>query len=362
MIQLKPAQASDSNKLLALLESTPQQGIVTLNFERQPNFFHGAEIASQQPFITLAEDESTGNAVAVYSNGKRDVFVNGKRRAIRYAHDLRIAKNHRGKHLIQDVIEESQKVMEPDEYSQIVILEENAASLTAVASGRSGLATFHPYGKLVTYIMSTTYDFAPKSSLTIRRADNADIPAIQTLFNREAANKQFYPVYDFQRIGKDSYYRGLSISDYFLAFENNMLVGFIGTWRQKDFKQTRVVEYPPWMIFLRPFYNIWCTFFGGFPLPLKKSVADYVSLHSIITQDNRPDILSGLLSYVRRSLSSSGDKTMILGIADNDPIKAATKGFIYRTMKSNHYLAGFGEDARKSLDHTRPLYIEVSRL
>ncbi len=362
MIQLKSADFSDNNNILSLIEKTPQQGLVVLNFERSPCFFHGSNVSTQEPFVTVAQDEGTGEAVAVYSNGKRDVFYNGKVKSLRYCSDLRIAKSHRGKGLVRKLIEESQREMKEGEYSQMVILKENAASLISVASGRNGLATFYPMGSLTTYLISTAYDFSFSSKYVVRTATEDDIPEMQRLFDREASKKQFYPAYDFSKIGSDDYYRGLHISDYYLAIDGDGIVGILGTWKQSTFKQTRVVEYPFWMRFLRPYYNLWTRYFGGFPLPLKSDVAEYVSLHSVISKDNQTDIMSCLLTNVRKAMSKKGEKTLVVGFTDSDPLSESLKGFVYKTMESNHYIGGFDGDVTESLDSSLPLYVEVCRL
>lgn len=362
MVKLKPATYSDNYKLQSLVQNTPQQGVVVLNFERSPNFFHGSKVSATDPFVTLAQDDITGEAVAVYSNGKRDVFYNGEVKPLRYVSDLRIAKSHRGKGLVRTLIEEGQREMGKGEYSQMVILKENAASLISVASGRNGLATFYPMGTVKTYLISTVYDFSPSSTLVVRPAENSDIPEMQKLFNIEAAKKQFYPNYDFSLIGIDDYYRGLKVSDYYLAVDGKSIVGILGTWKQNIFKQTRVIKYPFWMRLLRPYYNLWTRYFGGFPLPLQSEVAEYVSLHTLISKDNRSDIMSCLMSSVRKSMARMGEKTMIVGLTESDPLRSSLKGFVYKAMESNHYIGGFDGDVREDLDSSLPLYVEVARL
>lgn len=365
MIKFRQASEDDNAHILKLIEQTPQQGMVTLNFERHPNFFYGAHVTAQEPYIIIGVDDKDGTVASISCNGKREVFVNGAKKDVRYANDLRISSNQRGGRLLLKTFKESKSALDyPDQYSQTVILEDNAASITTVASGRGGLATYYPYGKLTTYMVATSFDLAPstKNNLAIRSATDADISAMQALYDQEAPKKQFYPVYDFSDIGRSPYYRGLSIDDYYLAFEGEKLVGILGKWKQKAFKQTRIVDYPPWMTIARPLYNIWCRFFGGFPLPTKGKVADYVSLHTLIANNNDPQILCALLKYARRDIHRLGEATMLLGIADGDPLNGALKGFRYQTMRSNHYVARFGDDITKELDPSLPLYLEVSRL
>ena len=362
MIRLREAKETDNEKLIALLGATPNAGIVSLNFERKPNFFYGSSVSAQQPRICVAEDEDNGDIVGVYGNGAREVFVNGVKKNVRYLNELRIAEKHRKGRLLLRIIKDFHVVQEEGEYAQTSILEGNSLSLPLISKGRKGLGTYYPYSTLTTYIMSTTFDFAPKSSLVVRKAQQEDIPKMQLLFDQGAAKKQFYPVYDFSRIGKDDYYRDLTIEDYFLAFENENLVGIMGTWNQEGFKQTRMVDYTTWINFARPLYNLWTKYFGGFPLPQKMDIAHYVMMHCIISQNNNPKPISALLHHIRKELSGRGDKTMNFGITEHDSLNAAVKGFVYRKIKSLHYLVTLGDDMRDDLDDSLPLYLEVARL
>lgn len=362
MYIFRQASVSDNVEILKLISQTPQQGLVTLNFERNPDFFHGSNITARTSNIMLAEDSDNGEISALFSLGKREVFVNGEKQDVLYANDLRISETQRGGRLLLKVFKESRKMVGPDEFAQTVILNENMASLSTVASGRAGLPTYYPYGELTTYIVSTAYDFAPRSKIEIQTADESDVEAMQAFFNHEAAQKQFYPAYDFSKVKDDQYYRDIHLNNYYLAKDGGKIIGITGTWKQKNFKQTKIIDYPGWMALARPFYNLWCRFFGGFPLPQKGQVANYNSLHTIVAKDNNPLILSALLKHIRKQLAKQGEHTMILGICDNDPINIGLKGFVARKMKSQHFLACFGKDSRTNLEQSMPMYLEVSRL
>ena len=40
----RPAQANDSDELIALIAATPQAGAITINFERSPDFFMATKV------------------------------------------------------------------------------------------------------------------------------------------------------------------------------------------------------------------------------------------------------------------------------------------------------------------------------
>jgi hypothetical protein len=362
MLRYRWATQDDNEKILKLIKATPQQGLVKLNFEREPDFFAGSYVTSQKPHIAIAEDKETDSIEAISSVGFREVFVNGEPRDVSYGNDLRLSEKSRGGRTLLKLYRQSRCLVDDSDFGQTVILDGNDLSTNTIAAGRAGMPNYYPYGKLTTYIISTVFDFASNNpDVSIRRANKSDIPAMQALFDAEAPSKQFYPRYDFSLIGTDPYYRDIAIEDYFLAEREGELVGITGSWKQKKFKQTIIIDYPKWMNLIRPFYNLFCKCFGGFVLPDRGATVDYLNLHTVVTKNNDASVLTMLLKSIRQSYCGQ-ERTLILGLCDSDPLQNALRGFIFRTMKSQHYLVSHGPDCRSSLDSSRPLYLEASRL
>ncbi|MAR93062.1 MAG: hypothetical protein CML06_19625 [Pseudomonadales bacterium] len=360
---IRLATEADNQALLALLDSTPQQGLVTLNFERHPDFFHGSAVVGQQSYVVVAESRETGALDGVSSLSFREVFINGRPRRIGYANDLRISNHYRGSRLLLKLFRHSRQFQPDDEFSQTVILDENAASLGTVASGRGGMPHYYPYGRLNTYLIATAYDFSSRPQYGVSQARPNDVPAMQAFFDQQAPKRQFYPLYHFDRVGSDDpYYRDIRLKDFFLVRERGQVIGICGLWKQKAFKQTKVVDYPRWMHWLRPLYNLWCSVAGGFPLPARGQVAEYVNLHSVLVRDEEPAILNSLLQAARRELRQRGEATMVLALSQGDPLEPALKGFVRRRMGSQHFLVSHGPDCRAQLNAGLPLYLEVARL
>jgi len=361
-IEFVYATEADNGRIHDLIRRTPQRGIAELNFERKPDYFFGARVSTQSVMVILAIEKASQEVVGIYSLGDRWVYVNGVKQNIRYASDLRIALQYRKGQLLPLIFEEIKKLDKGGEYVQSVILADNAASLTAMLRKSPGGPTYHPYLSMNTYVISTLFDRVSSLNLEVRRATEHDVVRMQALFDVEAPKKQFYPVYDFARIGVDPYYRDLQVSDYFLGFLDGELVGIIGTWNQKGFKQTRVVDYAGWMAALRPFYNWWSCLFGGFPLPRKGHTVRYTGTHCLIIRDNDPVVFASILKAVRLDLRRKGEQTMIVGLCDNDPLRLAMDRFVHKIMRTNHYLGCYSGDPRVGLDKARPLYLDVARL
>lgn len=356
------ANETDNEKILQLINTTPQQGLLKLNFERSPNYFFGSAITSQHYYVVIAENPNNMQIDGVASIGVRKAYINGVIKSVTYVNDLRISEAWRGGRLLFMLFKKSCEYMDKNELIQFVIMQENVNSINAVTYGRAGMPACYPFGKLATYIVSTTYDNAKASKLNIRKANTSDIGKIQRFFDVNAPRKQFFPAYEFSKIENNPYYRGITINDYYIALSNNKIIGMCGVWKQKNFKQTKIIGYPGWMSLTRPLYNLWCNVRGGLPLPKKGKVADYVMLHTILVKDDDSSILKGLLKHIRMDLSKKNEKTMILGLCLGDPLQQALRGFKFKNIHSLHYLASYEHDPREQLDKQLPMYLEIARL
>jgi hypothetical protein len=363
---IRLAQAEDSAALLQLINDTPQEGNISLNFERHPNFFHATGITTSEPEVWLMEDLHNSRLVASFSIGKREVYVNEKKRLTRYGNDLRIHQDYKGGRTLFRLFKKYKELMQ-DEWMQTVILDENKASIETVGSGRLSLPTYHLAGQFVTHMVALNKSYSPPCK-QVRRATVNDVDDIQGFFDQHAKQKEFYPCYDFKKIGsKDPYYRNLDINDYFLYYNNETLIGVVGTWNQKDFKQTRFLSYHGKMKFLRLINNITRKFLGGLNLPAAGLLANYMSLHSVLLKDNQPEILEKILSRILCEYKDSENDALIVGFDKRDPLHKALKNLKSHTITSNHYLASYGDKPeylkhQSEQDSPTLFYLEPSRL
>lgn len=363
---IRLAEPTDSPALLKLINDTPQQGRIQLNFERQPDFFHATHIVTHEAEVWLMEDKQKDRLAASFSIGKREVYVQGKKRLTRYGNDLRIHNEYKGGRTLFRLFKKYKELMQ-DEWMQTVILDENKASIDTVSSGRLSLPTYHCAGRFITHMIALNkrYPVAPQS---IRRAHAEDIPSMQVFFDHYGKEKEFFPCYDFSKIDSDdAYYRNLSISDYFLYFQGGELLGVVGSWNQKAFKQTRFISYHGRMKLLRHVNNITSQLLGGMRLPPAGELANYISLHSILIKNNQSELLKDMLLKVLSEYKESEFDALILGFDERDPLHKALKKFKSHTLISNHYIASYGHipeylDPKNDYTSEKLFYLEPSRL
>ena len=358
---IRPARAEDNAAVLALIAATPQPGRVLLNFERQPAFVHGSQVSGEAPDNWVVESNTeAGRIVGIFSVGRRRLFINGRATEIRYANDLRVAPEHRGGRLLFLMGRKLGELMQQGEWMQTVVLTDNNLSMQTVASGRAGLPVYHPCGDIQTSMLFA----APARrhhGLRISQASDRELPLMQQWLNWHAPRRQFFPCYrlDGLRSG-DPFYRGLSIDDYWLAWRGSELVGMAGVWNQKSFKQTRVLAYPRGLGWLRHLYNLYVSMRGGIRLPPPGGALSYLTLHSMLVEDDRPDILDALLGAMSRAyLRRFG--ALVAGFFDTDPLSEAVRGYRRQVLNSRQFLVSYGDNPCAGLDGRIP-YVEVARL
>ncbi|MFT7682073.1 GNAT family N-acetyltransferase [Moritella dasanensis] len=364
----RPAQASDSDELIALIAATPQAGAITINFERTPDFFMATKVVTQILDVWVAVERESDRVAAIFSIGQRDVYVNGARQKVRYGNDLRIHPEFQSGRTLFNLLKCYRKAMGSD-WMQTVILSDNEASLNSMGSGRSITPTYYDFGEMTTHMLYLTKPCLTRprpsqdSKFKIRKADHNDIDMMQVFFEQQAKTKQFYPHYDFIKLlNGDEYYRGLVISNYYLMFEGNQLVAMAGIWDQSSFKQTRFVAYSKLMSVARLLNNAYSTLFGGMMLPKAGDKLSYVSLHSLLVINDDEKLFSRLLQYIYNDCLAQNFQALVCGLPALDARQRILEQYRSKVLHSKHFIASYHDDPRSKFDTTYPLYLEPARL
>ena len=360
--RIRQAREEDNGAILSLLQGTPQPGAVTLNFERNPDYFRGARVTCEEPDVWVAEPrEGEGPIGAVYNVGWRHVWVNGQARPVRYAHDLRISPQCRNGMILHRLFRQLRKQLGDGEWMQTTVLRDNMASLSTVASGRAGLPTYYPSGTIET---SMLYTRARRRKLpddaVIRQTGEADLDAISQLLRYQGSQKQFFPYWDVSRVRGDAYCYGLSPRNFIGLWIGGVLKGLMGFWDQQGIKQTRVLGYARGMGVMRHLYNTHSLLRGGMKLPAPGGVLSYLTLHSLVVEDNRPELLRLLLDDAISRFHGHYD-ALVCGFFTQDPLARVPTGYRRRLLLSDHFLVSYDGDPRDQLDGRLP-YVEVARL
>ncbi len=361
---VRTASLADDSGILALLGAPQPSTGLTLGFERAPSYFLSAQVSHEQPDIVVATlRNGHDDVVGVFNIGRRQVFVNGHREPVAYGSDMRLAPAHQGGRMLLYFNRLLRERLGAAGWYQSVILSENQRSQGTFAQGsRAGLPVYHLHGKVITSTLTSCH-LPVTGAHEVRVATGADVPAMNAFVEKMAAHYQFLPAYDFAGVLRgDPYFRGLAISDFQLVYRNGELVALGGLWRQKTFKQTRVLAYRPLLALLRPLYNLWARWRGGLHLPQAGGLLEYVMAHSPLCAPDDLPAFAVLLQALWKELQAGGGNALCLSLADNDPRREVLRHCRQHVITGCHYLASYQDEALPVLEPSRTSYFECGRL
>ncbi len=366
-IIIERALLSDNSAICELCK-IPMTGNISLTMERDPDYFINAGIQNQDVEIYVCRQQN--RLAGVFSVGKRTVFYNGSPKQLRYFSDLRIHPDFQKSMLLIRMSRflKSNKIVQENEISYAVIFSENKTMTDLIEKvddhflKKTSLLKFTLYGDYCSYVVPLSKRRKKRrSNLKIRKAEVEDIETMQIFFNKEAASKQLYPCYDFSCLD-DSYYYELKINDFYLAFEEEKLVGITGVWDQRRFKQTKIYSYSGFLKSVRPLLNVVSKITRGFILPEPGEKLNYFTLHTILTQDNDPKIFKDLLEKIYADNYRSKFSYFLCGLDKNDGLCVVFNDFTKRIVKGGVYSVSFDTEIGRGDSISPNFYLETARI
>ena len=332
---LRQAVEVDHLAIEELFRATSMGSRIRIGFERDPDYFAGAQVQASEPSVWGAFEDG-GRAVGILSAGSRRVWLDGER-PMRYLSDLRIHPDWQGSSLLARGFRLLRReVFQPGEWAQTLVLEDNLGALDLLTSRRGCLPEYRPAGRYVSWLLpSQRVDV--KSNVKVRPATAADLGEMQTLLDSESRRRSFSQILNLTDLGQASW-RDFVLSDFLVAEKHGALVGILGLWDQSGFQRLRVKGYSPTLTMLRPLWNAWSRLQGGVPLPRAGDPVPLRKATAIACHNNDPSILRALLAA---ALTENEDRTLLLGLSAEDPLTAALHGLAARKEYGRHFLVGW---------------------
>lgn len=360
------ATESQDSSLRQMARDNPVPGRISLSFEREPNFFYGVGIGNKFRQILVCNDSSDEKIIGIGMRSIFDAYINGSPVSCGYLSNLRISAQYRsqtilarGYQFLHDLHRDSRAKL-----YLTSIISDNRYVKQILTSKRIGLPFYRDYGQYNSYLIPLSGARYKLREASITRAQNSDIPVVIECLQKNAKQKQFYPVYyqeDFQ--SRNGFLKGFDSTDLFLAYRNNLLVGVMGMWDQRAFKQIIVRGYRPALGKIRPLYNLAAGFFGGVKLPEVGSNLAISYAFAIAIENNDADIFEQLLAAVCKEAERRHFDYLAVGLHNRDPLCQAAKRTRHFLYKSNLYVVHWEDGIKEfnTLDNRVP-YLEIATL
>ncbi len=146
----REATLADDEALRDLIAVPMTTKGIQISFQREPSYFKASDIVYRHKLHVVIEDTESQKNVACYSNGYRPCYVDRNVQNLRYAGDLRVDHNYRGKSLVKVLAKHVKQTMHEPNYSQMIIFDDNHAARAAIQTGKTGMPDYYDEGLIET--------------------------------------------------------------------------------------------------------------------------------------------------------------------------------------------------------------------
>jgi hypothetical protein len=337
-----------------------------VTFEREPDFFAGSEIRGELTQTIAVHDLKEKTIVGIASRSVAKAFVNGKPADLGYLSDLRLSSEYRGGSLLargyrflRDLHGDGRALL----YTT-AIFAENARALATLTAGRACLPAYHPMGCLHCHgINIGRMKPHVEARGHIERGSIALLPQIVDCLNRNNARKQFAPFHTCDDFLIGRRWRDFDVSDFYVAIRGSRVIGVIGRWNQRRFKQTRVIRYSGHLRWLVPVAKMTHKVLNGrrFPEVGEELRSFYVSF--VAVDDDEVSVFRALLRTLYRDAVAGDPMFALTSLHQQDPLGAALADYSLTPFCARIYCVCYsdGERVFGQLDKRVP-YMEAATL
>jgi hypothetical protein len=365
------ATPADDAALRGLLAATPMDGHVSIAFAREPSYFAAAAVEGRSVQVGVARDREAGRLVGMGSRSVNRRFVNGEQLPVGYLSGLRLLPEFRGQASLLARGYRFLRQLHEDQaapYYLTTIAADNEVARNVLTSGRAGLPIYHPCGDYCTLTVSTSRFYingTPHRVATqIRPANEPDRNAILKFLNDNGPARNFFPSYESGDLfTTGGLLCGLAPDRILLAFQGNEIVGTLGCWDQRAFKQIIVHGYRAWLRAARPLHNAWAILRNRPTLPAAGSALNTSIAAIPIIRHNDRDVFRQLLTTLLRRMAVQKIPTLLLGLHESDPLLPVARPFSGREYRTKLYIV-YWPNERPDLDllSRRVPYLELGAL
>jgi hypothetical protein len=316
MTTFRLATEDDDALIRSLLRENPMPAWVDMAIEREPSFFAGKDVFGDD-WAVIAEDN--GDVVGMYTASVLPVHVDSRPERLGYLGGLRVNPGYRRRiRYLRDGYA-SIRTLAPVTASLpwwfTVVASENTTARRLLESGVAGLPAYHFQGDYITFAVATSQG---KRRNLWRRATDADVAQIVTLYNARAAQFQCSPVLTEDLVKR------IGVLHFFL-YEDR---GVAALWDQRAFKQIVARRYRRPLSGLRRLYNLYASLSRRIPLPREGGALDQTSIAFLSLDDslasNAGVLLRDLLSHCATTAASVGlhaKHPLVTALTSMKPIK-----------------------------------------
>lgn len=367
LARFEPAQPSDEPALRRLMAEIPLGTSLQVTFRREPDFFLASRVQGRGIQIGVARLARTGEIIGCATRTIRPGFLNGDVKPVGYIGDLRLKPRYRRGTILARGYQHFRRLHQDGQalLYLTVIFEDNQVALSTIATGRAGLPTYHPLGRLLSpAICLVRRKPSVDAAVDIVQGDRLLLPRIVECLNRHGSRRQFAPFYTIEDfLARDGWLHQMRVEDLYVALKHHQVIGVMGKWDQRSFKQTVVEGYAGALRVLQPILR--CGAALGLSPVLPGVGSSINACYASFLAVDHDDLAVGraLLRRLYNDAVSQGYDYLLIGLHERDPLVGMLEGYRRVPFTARLFCVYFedGTAAFGQLDGRVP-YLEIAML
>lgn len=336
-LQIRIAEESDNEQILALSRRCPQKGMITFYPSRAPHFNKLQRIIDPGAwhYVVLADDRIIGLVGVVHFQCK----IHDKTYKVGYMHDLRLEPEFRSGMAAFRLVKTAIDHLYASDADIVIVnfLKDNKLSLV-FTSGRAGMPVSHYLGdNLVFNIIPLRFKKIP-DRFELDEAREEDIPEMVELYNSYCRDFKIAPVMTeqiFRHLTENI--SGLGLENFILARENGKIKAMTAVWDEGPYRTYNVLKLNlpiKTVNTILKFFNL----FMKVPHPIENNKPIMQLSLVLYAHDNCPEAMDALFRHANNINLGSEYSFITMYLQENDPMVKHLKKFTGISVKSEMYM------------------------
>ncbi len=346
------ATDADDAAIRRLLRETPMRGAVSVRFEREPDYFRGADLAGGVDQTIVAHDGT--RLVCMGRCTERACWVDGHETRVGYLAELRLDAAARGRFgILRDGYGFFRELHcdDPAAVYFTTIAADNERARRLLESGVRGLPAYAFLGELDTLLVAVPR--RPRAvRLRVECATPERVPDLLRVLNAHGQRHQLAAVWTAERLAALAEH-GLPLERFLLACDGREVVACGALWDQRGFRQTVIHGYSRPLALARPFVNFASPILRTPRLPLPDAVLAHAFLSPLAFVEGLEAMLPDLIEAFFPLAAHAGVEFLTLTLPTTDPsLPTLHRRFSTRTWRSRLYRVSWPGEAAPDLTGT----------
>jgi hypothetical protein len=337
------ATEADDAAIRRLLRENPLRGAISVSFEREPDYFRGANIAGGEDQTVLAFGD--GRLVCMGRCTQRECWMNGCASRVAYLAELRLDATAHGRF---GILRDGYRFFHEQQCDDSIdlfftsIAADNDRALRLLERGPHGLPAYLFLNEVDTLIVAVPrHPRAAKLRVEVATPDR--IPDLVRVMN--AGRHNLSAVWTTDRL-QSLEHHGLPLSRFLVALDGNEVIAAGALWDQRGFRQTVIRGYARPLAIARPALNLAGRVLGKPRLPCAGSVVAHAFLSPLAFECSVDAALPDLVEAFFPLAARCGVDFVTLALPTIDSrLPVLRRRFTTRTWRSRLYQVRWPDDS-----------------